>query len=203
MNEKKNNKVYLKGKITSEVKSQHEIGGERFYEFFIEVPRLSGNKDILPVTISERLVDVESLCVGAEICVCGEFRSYNRLENGQSRLKLTVFVKDILEELPCRSPNKIELNGYLCKAPVYRTTPFAREIADLLIAVNRGYKSDYIPCIVWGRNARFVQDLQVGDFVTLEGRIQSREYQKKLSDTGVRTMTAYEVSCSCIAQDEV
>lgn len=201
MNE--NNKVYLKGKVASEIRALHQVGDESFYEFLVETPRLSGVKDVLPVTISERLIKALDLCVGAEICICGGIRSYNRIEEGHSRLKLTVFVEDLLENIPCKHPNNIELQGYLCKPPVYRTTPFNREIADLLIAVHRGRKSDYIPCIVWGRNARFAKELQVGEFVKVEGRLQSREYQKKRSETDSRTLTAYEVSCSSVAKIEV
>lgn len=199
MNE--NNKVYLKGKVASEIQALHQVGNEAFYEFLVETQRLSGVKDVLPVTASERLVKAADIRVGAEICIFGDIRSYNRLEEGYSRLKLTVFVESVLQDVPCKHPNNIELQGYLCKPPVYRTTPFNREIVDLLIAVHRGRKSDYIPCIVWGRNARFAQELKVGDFVKVEGRIQSREYQKKRSETDIRTLTAYEVPCSCIAKE--
>jgi single-stranded DNA-binding protein len=112
-------------------------------------------------------------------------------------------VRELLDELPNRNPNSILLSGYICKPPVYRTTPFNREIADVLIAVNRAYnKSDYIPCIAWGRNARFVKNLGVGDRIAVSGRIQSREYQKKLSETDIKTMTAYEVSVSKLAAFE-
>ena len=154
----------------------------------------------MPVTISERLIQGNDLKIGSVICALGQFRSYNKLENGRSRLMLTVFVREIVAEAPSKNPNSIVLSGYICKPPVYRTTPFNREIADLLIAVNRAYnKSDYIPCIAWGRNARFVQNLKVGDRVALSGRIQSREYQKRLSETETVTMTAYEVSVSKLA----
>ena len=138
--------------------------------------------------------------MGSELCALGQFRSYNKLEEGRSRLMLTVFVREIADASPAKNPNSIVLSGYICKPPVYRTTPFNREIADLLVAVNRAYnKSDYIPCIAWGRNARFVRNLQVGDKIALSGRIQSREYQKKLSEYEVKTMTAYEVSVSKLA----
>jgi single-stranded DNA-binding protein len=130
----------------------------------------------------------------------GQFRSYNKIEGGKSRLMLTVFVRELLDDVPNKNPNSILLSGYICKPPVYRTTPFNREIADVLIAVNRAYnKSDYIPCIAWGRNARFVKNLGVGDRIAVSGRIQSREYQKKLSETEIKTMTAYEVSVSKLA----
>ncbi|MBO5782866.1 MAG: single-stranded DNA-binding protein [Clostridia bacterium] len=196
----KNNKVYIMGEIVSDAVFSHEVYGEGFYEFFVKVMRLSGQEDILPVTVSERLIASGSLKQGATICALGQFRSYNKLENGKSRLMLTVFVRELLEEIPSRNPNSIVLSGYICKPPVYRTTPFNREIADLLIAVNRAYnKSDYIPCIAWGRNARFVRGLNVGDKIALSGRIQSREYQKRMGEEDVKIMTAYEVSVSKLA----
>ena len=194
----KNNKVYIMGEIVSDAVFSHEVYGEGFYEFFVRVMRLSGQADI--ITVSERLIQGSALSKGSSICALGQFRSYNKLENGKSRLMLTVFVREILDEIPGKNPNSILLSGYICKPPVYRTTPFNREIADILVAVNRAYnKSDYIPCIAWGRNARFVKNLSVGDKVAISGRIQSREYQKRLSETDVRTMTAYEVSVSKLA----
>ena len=196
----KNNKVYVSGEIVSDGVFSHEIYGEGFYEFFVSVKRLSGQADVLPITISERLIKGADLAKGSQICAVGQFRSYNKIEGGRSRLMLTVFVRELLTELPEKNPNNILLSGYICKPPVYRTTPFNREIADLLIAVNRAYnKSDYIPCIAWGRNARFVKNLGVGDRIAISGRIQSREYQKRLSDTDIKTMIAYEVSVSKLA----
>ena len=195
----KNNKVYVCGEIVTEATFSHEVYGEGFYEFFVKVMRLSGQADILPVTVSERIM-TEDMKVGSTICALGQFRSYNKLEDGKSRLMLTVFIRELLETQPGKNPNSIVLSGYICKPPVYRTTPFDREIADLLIAVNRSYnKSDYIPAIAWGRNARFVRNLSVGDRVALSGRIQSREYQKKQPDESFVTMTAYEVSISKLA----
>ncbi|MDE6000947.1 MAG: single-stranded DNA-binding protein [Clostridia bacterium] len=195
----KNNKVYICGEIVSEATFSHEVYGEGFYEFFVKVMRLSGQADILPVTVSERIM-TEDMKVGSNICALGQFRSYNKLEDGKSRLMLTVFIRELLDTQPGKNPNSIVLSGYICKPPVYRTTPFDREIADLLIAVNRSYnKSDYIPAIAWGRNARFVRNLSVGDRVALSGRIQSREYQKKQPDESFVTMTAYEVSISKLA----
>ena len=199
----KNNKVFLSGEIVSEATFSHEVYGEGFYEFFVRVYRLSGQADVLPVTVSERLAQRADLVMGKSICAIGQFRSYNKIENGKSRLMLTVFIRELLEEPQGKNPNSILLSGYICKPPVYRTTPFNREIADVLVAVNRAYnKSDYIPCIAWGRNARFVKNLKVGDRVAVSGRIQSREYQKKLSETDIRTMTAYEVSVSKLAAFE-
>ena len=199
----KNNRVCIMGEIVSEATFSHEVYGEGFYEFFVKVMRLSGQADILPITISERLIQEGMLCRGKTILASGQFRSYNKIENGKSRLMLTVFVRELLDEADGKTPNSILLSGYICKPPVYRTTPFNREIADVLIAVNRAYnKSDYIPCIAWGRNARFVKNLCVGDRIAVSGRIQSREYQKKFSETDIRTMTAYEVSVSKLATFE-
>ena len=199
VNSEQNNKVYLCGTIVSKAEFSHEVFGEGFYEFFVRVNRLSGQADTLPVTISERLMTPE-MQVGPTLCAHGQFRSYNKLEGGRSRLMLTVFVREVLSQAPSANPNSVVLSGYICKPPVYRTTPFNREIADLLIAVNRSYnKSDYIPAIAWGRNARFVSKMEVGDRVVLSGRIQSREYQKKQADESFVTMTAYEVSVSKLA----
>ena len=199
----KNNRVYLNGEIVSEAAFSHEVYGEGFYEMSVLVKRLSGQADILPVTISERLIQDKQLGIGSEISAIGQFRSYNKLVDGKSKLLLTVFVRELLEGEAQKNPNSIVLSGYICKQPVYRTTPFNREIADLLVAVNRSYnKSDYIPCIAWGRNARFVKNLAVGERIALSGRIQSREYQKKFSETDVRILTAYEVSISKLAAYE-
>ena len=195
----KNNKVYIYGEIVSEAVFSHEVYGEGFYEFYVKVMRLSGQADILPVTVSERIM-TEEMKVGGYICALGQFRSYNKVDGAKSRLMLTVFVRELLEAPPVKNPNSIVLSGYICKPPVYRTTPFNREIADLLVAVNRSYnKSDYIPAIAWGRNARFVRNLAVGDKIALSGRIQSREYQKKQPDESFVSMTAYEVSVSKLA----
>jgi len=194
----KNNKVYLCGEIVTEAVFSHEVYGESFYEMCVSVKRLSGQADILPITVSERLIADKNLSVGSQINAIGQFRSYNKLIDGKSKLMLTVFIREVYgDDIIYKNPNNIMLCGYICKPPIYRTTPFNREIADLLIAVNRSYnKSDYIPCIAWGRNARFVKNFSVGDKVVLSGRIQSREYQKKFSDTDIRILTAYEVSVS-------
>ena len=193
----KNNKVFISGEIVTDAVFSHEVYGEGFYEMNILVKRLSGQGDILPVTISERLIIDRDLKVGITINALGQFRSYNKLVGGKSKLMLTVFVRELLDDVPSRNPNSIVLRGYVCKSPIYRTTPFNREIADILIAVNRSYnKSDYIPCIAWGRNARFAKNLAVGEKIAISGRIQSREYQKKLTDDDIKTMTAYEVSIS-------
>ncbi len=198
--EKQNNRVYLRGEVVTEKRFSHEVYGEGFYEMDVKVERLSGQADIIPVTISERLIQEKNLEVGSTISVVGQFRSYNKVIDGKSKLMLTMFVREFVEEDYSKNPNSIVISGFVCKAPIYRTTPFNREIADVLIAVNRAYnKSDYIPCIAWGRNARFVKNLAVGEKIALSGRIQSREYQKKLGDDNVITLTAYEVSVSKLA----
>ena len=195
------NYIKIVGSIFSNLEYSHEVFGEKFYEFFIEVPRLSETNDILPVIISERIINDINMDIGNHIVIEGQFRSYNRYEDDSNRLLLRIFVRDIyvpdeteLEEMK-RHPNEVFLNGYLCKETKFRTTPFGREITDMLIAVNRSYnKSDYIPCIAWGRNARYCEKLEVGDHIKLWGRIQSRKYQKKNEHDIYETKTAYEVS---------
>lgn len=205
-----NNYLTLVGKVTGEKKFSHEIYGESFYVFNLNIPRLSGNSDSIPITISERLIKEDTLQEGRKLLVKGQFRSYNSYENEKNRLILTVFAKDVieLEEIETEKEenenemvkkdtitNEVVLIGYICKKPIYRQTPFGREIADLLLAVNRAYnKSDYIPCIAWGRNARFCQNLEVGSQVKIVGRVQSRTYEKKHEDGTVETRVAYEVS---------
>lgn len=199
----KNNKVFISGEIVSDAEFSHEVYGEGFYEMYVLVKRLSGQGDVLPVTVSERLISDRELKMGVNINAIGQFRSYNKLVDGKSKLMLTVFVREILSDCQIKNPNSIVLSGYICKPPVYRTTPFNREIADILVAVNRSYnKSDYIPCIAWGRNARFAKNLAVGEKIAISGRIQSREYQKRITDDDVKTLTAYEVSISKLAAYE-
>ena len=196
-----NNYLVLVGKITSEKKFSHEIYGESFYVFNMEVPRLSGTSDIIPITISERLISNFNLDIGKEIVIEGQFRSYNVYENERSRLILTVFAKEIKEKENVEEENtenisnEVVLVGYICKKPIYRQTPFGREISDILLAVNRAYnKSDYIPCIAWGRTARFCENMEVGTEVKIVGRVQSRMYEKKHEDGTVEPRVAYEVS---------
>ncbi|ADQ06995.1 single-strand binding protein/Primosomal replication protein n [Caldicellulosiruptor hydrothermalis 108] len=193
-----NNRVYLCGKVVTPLNFSHESFGERFFTFKLEVPRLSQQKDILIVTVSDRLLINVNLEEGSSVEVIGQFRSYNNPSNVGNRLILTVFARDIknVESIdPSKNINEIFLNGYVCKKPQYRTTPLGREITDILLAVNRLYgKSDYIPCIAWGRNARFASTFQIGDNIKIWGRVQSRDYQKKLEDGRIETRTAYEVS---------
>ena len=197
----KNNRVFLSGRVAREPQYSHELFGEGFYEFYIEVKRLSGQTDVLPVTVSERIMNGVELSEGSPVALSGQFRSYNKLENEHSKLMLTVFVRDFIPyDAEEQNPNVVELNGYICKPPVYRTTPFNREICDVLLAVNRGYnKSDYIPCIAWGRNPRFVRDAEVGLNVVIGGRIQSRKYNKKLDDDTIEERVAYELSVGKIS----
>ncbi len=195
-----NNKVFLIGSVQSEPQFSHEVFGEGFYELSLSVKRLSDHNDIIPITISERLLNDRDFKIGNTIAIKGQFRSYNKLVDNKSKLMLTVFVRELTEVDESMNPNIIELSGYVCKPPIYRTTPFKREISDLLLAVNRAYnKSDYLPCIAWGRNARFIKNATVGQKVFLSGRIQSREYQKKISDQENLTKTAYEISISKIS----
>lgn len=195
-----NNIATISGKVVSSVEFSHEVYGEGFYYFLLEVPRLSDSSDKIPITISERLTNKDKLEIGTVIEVEGQFRSYNSYNNEGNRLLLTVFAREITfwdEEKKIKNPNQIYLNGFICKKPIYRTTPFGREITDILLAVNRPYnKSDYIPCIAWGRNARFSEGLEVGDNIRLWGRIQSRGYQKKLESGEVLNKVAYEISIS-------
>ena len=200
MNEQENNKMYFSGEIISEPTLTHTVCDEGFYEFNVRIPRLSGTEDIIPVTISERLLCGQAIGKGVKISAVGQFRSYNKIEEERSRLVLTAFVQELLTEENEENPNSIMLNGYVCKPPIYRTTPLNREIADLLIAVNRAHnKSDYIPCVAWGKNARFASMLSVGDRIAVSGRVQSRQYEKKYSETDIRKKTAYEVSISKLA----
>ena len=193
-----NNKVVVFGEVFSNPVYSHEVFGESFFEFLIKINRLSSSCDVIPVTISERLMENVDLSIGKHISISGQFRSYNKMEDNKSKLMLTIFVREFLENSKNIEPNYIEITGFLCKEPIYRTTPFNREICDLLLAVNRSYnKSDYIPCIAWGRNARFIKNCKVGEKIKVVGRIQSREYQKKLENSDEYiTKVAYEVSLS-------
>lgn len=193
----KNNIATIKGVVSSSPEFSHSVLGEGFYNLTVKVDRLSSEADYLPVTISERLMG--NLSAGDQVAFSGQFRSYNKLVDGKSKLMLTMFARERLSPETTEETNRISLIGYICKEPVFRTTPFGREIADILVAVNRAYnKSDYIPCIAWGRNARFASELAVGEKVELVGRIQSRNYQKKLSETEIETRTAYEISIASI-----
>ena len=195
-----NNQVTIIGEIASEFIFSHEVFGEGFYMVDVLVKRLSNSDDRIPLMISERLIDVNQNYIGEYIMASGQFRSYNQHDEKKNRLVLSVFVREVSfveEEVDGAKTNSILLDGYICKRPIYRKTPLGREIADLLLAVNRPYGiSDYIPCICWGRNARFASGFEVGEHVQVLGRIQSREYVKKLSETETEKRIAYEVSVS-------
>lgn len=195
-----NNQVSIVGEVVSDFSFSHEVFGEGFYMLDVSVRRLSDSCDVIPLMISERLIDVNKDYRGEYIQATGQFRSYNRHEEKKNRLVLSVFVRElefIEEEVENAKTNQIFLDGFICKAPVYRKTPLGREIADILLAVNRPYgKSDYIPCICWGRNARFASGFEVGGHTQIWGRIQSREYMKKIDDEESERRVAYEVSVS-------
>lgn len=193
-----NNNVSLNGEIVGGFTFSHEVYGEKFYLVDVRVKRLSDSYDIIPVMVSDRLLDINQNYEGCLVRICGQFRSFNRHEEEKNKLVLSVFAREIesLESIVV-SPeaNQIELEGYICKEPIYRETPRGREITDILVAVNRPYgKSDYIPCICWGRNARFAANFQVGEKIKVVGRIQSRTYHKKLDEEHSEERIAYEVS---------
>lgn len=195
-----NNMVTITGEIAEECTFSHEIYGEGFYMFRITSERLSDKADILPVTVSERLIDRALLRLGTRVQVIGQLRSYNNYAGKRNRLVLTIFARELclIGEDEDKNENQIILNGFICKEPIYRKTPFGREITDVLLAVNRAYnKSDYIPCIAWGRNARYMAGLAVGSNLRIWGRVQSRIYQKRLGNE-IEERTAYEVSVSKI-----
>ncbi len=200
--DKTNNFAVLKGEIMALPSLSHKLMEENFYTFPLKVKRLSGSFDTLNITLCEKLLKVCRIDLGDFVEISGQFRSYNNYSGVGSRLILTLFAQDIVhisEEDLYDNPNSIYLNGYICKPTIYRTTPFGREITDIILAVNRSYgKSDYIPCIAWGRNAKYASCLNVGDNIELEGRIQSREYQKKISENEIVTKTAFEISISKI-----
>lgn len=195
-----NNTVYIAGKIVADCVFSHEVYGEGFYTFQISSERLSDKADILPVTVSERLIDMNLLQIGKKVDIVGQLRSYNNYNSKKNRLVLTIFARELrlMEEEEEKSENQIFLNGFICKPPIYRKTPFGREISDILVAVNRAYnKSDYIPCIAWGRNARYISNLAVGSNIRIWGRVQSRVYQKRMGEV-IEERVAYEVSVSKI-----
>ena len=195
-----NNKVGIIGEVISDFEFSHEVFGEGFYMVNVSVNRLSNQPDIIPFMVSERLVDVTKSCVGMMVEASGQFRSYNRHEGTKNRLVLSIFVREweyVEDDREIGKTNQIFLEGFICKPPIYRKTPLGREIADLLVAVNRPYgKSDYIPCIAWGRNARYASTFQVGAKLRIWGRVQSREYMKKIGENEGEKRIAYEVSVS-------
>ena len=176
-----NNQVNIYGEVVSEFAFSHEVYGEGFYMVYLSVKRLSQVYDKIPLMVSERLIDITKDYRGMYMEASGQFRSYNRHEENHNRLVLSVFVRDL----------------HMDEEEMEVEKPLGREIADLLMAVNRPYgKSDYIPCICWGRNARYADGFGVGEHVQLWGRIQSREYQKQVGDEEYETRVAYEISVS-------
>jgi len=202
-----NNNIEIAGIVCSDLMFSHELYGEGFYRFEVEVERLSDATDILPITVSDRIINKEKMMNGVFVHIAGQIRSYNNYVEADRRNKLvlTIFARDIEipESIDDMNPNEVFLDGFLCKPPIYRTTPFGREITDMLLAVNRSYnKSDYIPCIAWGRNARFAGRLNVGENIRLWGRMQSRFYQKRQENGETLEKIAYEVSVSKIESQE-
>ncbi|MEG1471469.1 MAG: single-stranded DNA-binding protein [Clostridia bacterium] len=199
--EEMGNTIHLRGHICQSLQFGHELFGEQFYVTTMRVPRLSGAEDFLPITLSERLLIDEPLTTGSLLSFDGQLRSYNKVMEGAGRLLITAFAQRLIkDDEDEENPNRVQLTGALCKPPSYRTTPFGREIADLMLAVNRSYgKSDYIPCITWGRTARYASNLKIGDKVQLVGRFQSRAYQKQMPDGAMLNKVAYEVSVSHLA----
>ena len=191
------NQAIVAGEVISDFQFSHEIFGEGFYKLRIKVKRLSDAFDEIPLLVSDRLIDVNQNCIGKKLEAKGQFRSYNKHENEKNHLILSLFVRELewIDSYENHKPNYIMLDGYICKEPIYRMTPLGREICDILLAVNRAYgKSDYIPCICWGRNARFAGNLEIGAHIQVLGRIQSRKYQKKIGENEVISRTAYEIS---------
>ncbi len=198
MKANENNSVCVCGIVHEDAEFDHRLYGEAFYSLKLYVPRLSGVADILPVTISNRVCP-RMPEPGEQIRVFGQLRSYNKRTESGNRLLITVFARDAECAEGEQPQNEVDLSGFLCKPVMFRTTPFMREISDILLAVNRSYnKSDYLPCIAWGRNAHFAKDICVGARLHVQGRLQSRLYQKTLEDGAVAERTAYEVSCSSI-----
>lgn len=206
MEYEKTNSVFLSGRVSKAPEFSHELyGGEKFYDFVLDVQRLSGTVDSIPITISERLISLGKFTfqVGEKLDIYGEFRSHNYEENGKSKLLLSVLCKDVAQKSSVSDSNIIELTGFVCKPPIFRETPFKRQINDILLAVNRPFfkKSDYIPLIAWGRNALFAKNFRVGDKISVQGRIQSRKFTKVIDDVSYQK-TAYEVSVQDITKYE-
>ena len=194
--ENPNNRIIAVGCLEGELELSHEVMNEPFYTGTLLVKRLSGAVDRLPVTIPGKLLGVLPQARDRQLMVTGQVRSYNKVVDGAGRLMVTLFAQSIVESGDNDTLNKVSLVGALCKPPIYRSTPFGREICDMMLAVNRAFgKSDYIPCIAWGRNAQYASRFNVGDRVRLTGRLQSREYQKLLENGEYMARNAYEVSC--------
>ena len=193
--ENPNNRIVAAGVLEDSLTLSHEVMNEPFYAGTLLVKRLSGAVDRLPVTIPGKLMAINEIETGQLLLVSGQVRSYNKVVEGSGRLMVTLFVQSMVPTIENDTMNKVNLVGVLCKPPIYRSTPFGREICDMMLAVNRAFgKSDYIPCIAWGRNAQYASRFRVGDRVRLSGRLQSREYQKLLENGEYMVRNAYEVS---------
>ncbi len=193
--ENPNNRIVAVGRLEGGLELSHEVMNEPFYTGTLLVKRLSGAVDRLPVTIPGKLMALLPQ-EETQLLMSGQVRSYNKVVEGAGRLMVTLFAQGITPSPDNETLNKVSLTGSLCKPPVYRSTPFGREICDMMLAVNRAFgKSDYIPCIAWGRNAQYASRFGVGDRVRLTGRLQSREYQKLLESGEYLSRNAYEVSC--------
>ncbi len=202
--ENPNNRMIACGKLEGAPVLSHEVMNEPFYTGTLVVKRLSGAVDRLPITLPGKLIADAHLPLDALLLVSGQVRSYNKVVEGAGRLMVTLFVQSLSLTNDNETMNRVELTGALCKPPIYRSTPFGREICDMMIAVNRAFgKSDYIPCIAWGRNAQYASRFRVGDRVRVTGRLQSREYQK-LTDNGEYVVrNAFEVSAFTLdAEDQ-
>jgi len=192
------NRIVAAGVLTEEPVLSHEVMNEPFYAATLEVKRLSGAVDRIPLTLPGKLVPEGGFPLHTLLLVEGQVRSYNKIVEGAGRLMVTLFAQRVTEGGD-ETMNRVEIVGALCKPPVYRSTPFGREICDMMLAVTRAFgKSDYIPCIAWGRNAQYASRFAVGDKVCVSGRLQSREYQKLLENGEYLVRNAYEVSAFTI-----
>ena len=190
------NIAHICGEVIDGAKLSHQTYGEAFYTFTMGIFRNSGFEDKVKIMMSERLLATIDLAEGMFLEIKGQIRTYNEAVEGRNRLNIVVFVQEfsVVEDI-CEYINDIHLEGYICKSPLSRTSPLGRRICDLMLAVNRMYnKSDYIPCIAWGRNAIYSGTLDIGDKISITGRLQSRQYKKRTEDGDVLLKTAYEVS---------
>ena len=187
------NAITLRGMLRNLPEFSHENHGKNFYRFSLEVPRLSGTVDVLPVITNEALLNELDLSGGSMLTVCGQVRSHNIRENGIRRLMIFVFATGIVAE-EGDPINEVTVSGPLCKEPIYRRTPLGREICDVMLAVPRIFRrADYLPCILWGRTAQELSECHVRDRVQIFGRLQSRPYTK-LTEEGPVERIAYEIS---------
>ena len=187
------NYVRLRGTLGGMPRFSHENHGKRFFQLFLEVPRLSGAVDILPVIAEEGILNSADLGCGALFTVTGQVRSHNIRSDGRRHLLIFVFASSLVCE-DGEPLNEVTVNGTICREPTYRRTPLGREICDVMLAVPRAFKrADYLPCILWGKTAQEISRCHTRDNLTISGRLQSRVYTK-LTETGSQERTAYEIS---------